>query len=185
MLPLQSVAMGLLVVALSARFGGYDALADPLGWVLVVLGVRRLPGLSRARDLLVLAVVALVVSCVVWWPATSEWLDDQHPSLRWALTLPQLGMQVLLAHELSLRARAAGDRPAARWLRQVLVAVVLVGLLPVLVFATGSELLEVWSYVAAALVAIWMIWLLFVCAPRPWAREAEAPAAGTDPEPST
>ena len=79
------------------------------------------------------------------------------------------------------RARAAGDAPAGRWLRQVMVAVVLVGLLPVLVFATGSGQLEAWSYIAAALVAIWAIWLLFVCAPRPWARDLEAARADQAP----
>jgi hypothetical protein len=167
--------MGLVIVALSARFGGYDALADPAGWLLVVLGLRRIPDLERRREQIVVAVLALAVSCVVWWPATSTWLDGQHPSLRWALTLPQLGFQVLLAHVLAARAKAAGDSAAARWLRQVLVAVVVVGLLPVLVFATGSGQLEVWSYVAAALVAIWVVWLLFVCAPRPWARGPEPP----------
>jgi len=180
-LPLQSVAMGLVVVALSAHFGGYDALADPVGWVLVLLGLRRTPTLARHRELSVLVWLALVVSCVVWWPATSTWLDDQHASLRWALTLPQLAVQVLLAHGLAARARSAGDGEAARWLRQVLVAVVVVGVLPVLAFATGSDALELGTYVVAALVAIWMIWLLFVCAPRPWAREAEA----TDPGPGT
>lgn len=176
MLPLQSVAMGLVIVALSARFGGYDALADPVGWLLVLLGLRRMPALPRLRDVLVLAGLALAVSCVVWWPATSAWLDDQHPSLRWALTLPQLGAQLLLAHALASAARTTGDDAAARWLRLVPGAVVVVGLLPVLVFATGSDRLEAWSYVAAALVAIWVVWLLFSYAARPWARTLETAA---------
>lgn len=169
--------MGLVIVALSARFHGYDALADPVGWLLVLLGLRRLTGLQHVRDhLMVVAAVALVVACVVWWPDVSVWLDGQHPSLRWALTLPQLAVQVLLAQALATRATTADDRDAARWLRQVLVAVVVVGLLPVLVFATGSADLEMWSYVAAALVAIWMIGLLFVVAPRGWARLLGRPA---------
>lgn len=170
--------MGLVIVALSARFGGYDALADPVGWVLVLLGLRRMPGLPRLRHLFVLVALALAVSCVVWWPATSVWLDGQHPSLRWALTLPQLGVQLLLAHALASAARTAGDDAAARWLRLVLAAVVVLGLLPVLVFANGSDRLEAWSYVAAAFVAIWVVWLLFSYAARPWARGLE-PTAGT------
>ncbi len=36
MRPLGPVARGLLIVVLVARFGGYDALADPLGWLLVL-----------------------------------------------------------------------------------------------------------------------------------------------------
>lgn len=169
--------MGLVVVALSARFGGYDALADPVGWLLVLVGLRRMPGLPRLSHVLVLAGLALAVACVVWWPATSTWLDGQHPSLRWALTLPQLGVQLLIAHTLASTARSSGDGSAARWLRLVLAAVVVVGLLPVLVFATGSDRLEAWSYVAAALVAIWVVWLLFSYAARPWARALE-PTAG-------
>ena len=42
MKPLQSVAMGLVIVVLVARYGEYDALADPLGWLLVLWGVRRM-----------------------------------------------------------------------------------------------------------------------------------------------
>ena len=43
MKPLQSVAMGFVFIALYARWHGYDLYADPVGWVLVLLGVRRLP----------------------------------------------------------------------------------------------------------------------------------------------
>ena len=48
--------MGLVIVFLAARFGGYDALPDPVGWGLVVAGLlplrRRLPSggdADRAR----------------------------------------------------------------------------------------------------------------------------------------
>ena len=34
-------------MVLSARFGGYDALADPVGWLIVLLGLRGLPELHR------------------------------------------------------------------------------------------------------------------------------------------
>ena len=63
MKPLQSVAMGLVIIALSARFAGYDALADPVGWVLVALGVARLPAeLSQRGTLLVYAPLVLVAA---------------------------------------------------------------------------------------------------------------------------
>lgn len=32
MTPLQTVGMGLVIVFLSARVAGYDALPDPVGW---------------------------------------------------------------------------------------------------------------------------------------------------------
>lgn len=169
MLPLQSIAMGLVVVAISARFGGYDALADPLGWVLVLLGLRGLTGLPERRTLLALAGLALAVSCVVWWPATQSWLDGEDPALRWALTLPQLGVEGLTCLALARRAAGQGASPATRWLRLVTGAVVLVAVLPVLAFAAGSTAVEVWSYVAATLVLVWVIWLLFAYAARPWA----------------
>ena len=42
MMPLQSIAMGLVIVVLVARLdSGHDALADPVGWLLVVWGVCR------------------------------------------------------------------------------------------------------------------------------------------------
>ena len=52
MKPLQSVAMGLVIVALSARVAGHDVLADPAGWLLVALGVARLPAELALRDTL-------------------------------------------------------------------------------------------------------------------------------------
>lgn len=167
MLPLQSIAMGLVVVAISARFGGYDALADPLGWVLVLIGLRTMSALPERRTLLGLAGLALAVSCLVWWPAAQAWLDGEDPALRWALTLPQLGVEGLTCWSLARRAASAAPG-AARWLRLAAGAVVLVGVLPVLAFAAGSTTTEVWSYVAATLVLIWVIWLLFAYASRPW-----------------
>ena len=34
MRPLQSIAMGLVIVLVTASVGGYDLVADPVGWVL-------------------------------------------------------------------------------------------------------------------------------------------------------
>ena len=53
MRPLQSIAIGLVIIALRAEFGGYDALADPVGWLLVLLGVRSLPVEPDAADVAV------------------------------------------------------------------------------------------------------------------------------------
>ena len=87
MKPLQSVAMGLVIVVLVARFDGYDALADPVGWLLVIWGVRRL---ADRATLLALALTALLVAGVVCLPATQDLLDRNDPSLRWAVNLPQV-----------------------------------------------------------------------------------------------
>ena len=178
MKPLQSVAMGLVIVALSARFGGYDALADPAGWVLVVLGVSRLPAeLPQRGTLLGLAALAGVVSAVVWFPSVTAAMYDADASLAWAANLPQIAFSALLCQVLSGRAvdarptrgRAAGSRPPARrW--------------------SWSACSRCWSSGPTsrasrcrrtsppAAVALLLIWLLFAYAARPWAQHVAVPA---------
>ncbi|KRF37612.1 hypothetical protein [Nocardioides sp. Soil805] len=173
MKPLQSVAMGLLVVALTARVHGYDALPDAAGWVLVLLGIRRL-ALSLALG--VLAAAALVVSLVVWWPSVQEALDGLHPSLWWAANVPQLAACTLLCRELGDRARSAGDGRATAWLRTATVLVGASALAPVVAFSTdASDDVLAAVYAAAAGVVLLLIVLLFSYAARPWAgaRSAE------------
>lgn len=167
MRPLQSVAMGLLIVALTARFQGYDALPDFVGWVLVVLGVRRL-GLS---DLLTgLVGATLAVSIVVWWPPVQDALGELHPSLWWTVTLPQLAACALLCRELAVRATASADRPAAAWLRTATVLVGVSAVAPVAAFsADSSDDVLAAVYAAAAGVVLLIIVLLFSYASRPWA----------------
>ena len=96
--PMASVALGLVIVVLVARFGGYDALPDPIGWLVVLWGVRRLPDPAL---LLTLAGAALVVACAVWLPTTQDVLDRGDTSLRWAINLPQVIFCVALCHQLS------------------------------------------------------------------------------------
>lgn len=178
MKPLQSVAMGLVIVALSARFGGYDALPDPLGWVLVGLGVAALPATLPSRGtLLGLAALAGAVSAVVWFPRITAALYDADPALAWAANLPQVACSALVCQVLSVRAREAADPRAAQWLATTRTALVVVGLLPVLVFGAHLGSLELASYVAAGAVALLLIWLLFAYAARPWAQRDPVPDA--------
>ncbi|GAB3775115.1 hypothetical protein FB382_004035 [Nocardioides ginsengisegetis] len=170
MKPLQSIAMGLLVVVLSARFHGYDALADPFGWLLVLLGLRDLPAeLVHRSRLTSLAVLAAAVSVVLWFPAVTDALYDQDASLGWAANLPQVGFMALLCHALAARAAAVGDTRAARWLGLLRTGSIVVGLLPVLVFGAGMDSLEDPTYLAAGMVAVALIWGLFSWNARPWA----------------
>ncbi|MGZ6892332.1 MAG: hypothetical protein ACXVGM_20065 [Oryzihumus sp.] len=184
MKPLQSLAMGLLVIAMSARFHGYDALPDPVGWLLVLLGVRGLPTeLDHRATLRSLALLAGAVSVVLWFPAVTTDLYDADASLGWAANLPQLAFTALLAHALASRAAAAGDGRSARWLGITRTAIVVVGLLPVLVFGAGVSSLEVTSYLAAGITALLLIWLLFAYASRPWAAPVldESPTGPASP----
>ena len=178
MLPLQSIAMGLVIIGLTARMRGYDVLADPAGWLLVLVGLR---GLKEVGGLvLVTTLVATAMSVVLWFPASQSFLDEQDPSLRWAANLPQLGFVALLCHGLARRAARAGDGRAARWLGTALLLAIVVAVLPVLVFGGDLAGLEELSYVAAGIALLLVIWLLFAYGRRPWAMAAVAPTHATE-----
>jgi hypothetical protein len=166
MKPLQSIAMGLVIVVLVARFDGYDALADPLGWLLVIWGVRRTPDSSTLQAL---ALAALLVAGVVWFPATQDLLDRSDPSLRWAVNLPQVLFCVVLCRQLADRAGGVGDQRARAWLRTAMLLNVVLAIAPVLVFAASADDLMVSVHAAAAGVVLLLIVLLFAHARRPWA----------------
>jgi hypothetical protein len=170
MRPLQSIAMGLVIVALRAPLvGEYDALPDPLGWVLVILGVRGLPACLPRRDTVVaLAWLAAVVSVPLWFPGVSDAAFAIHPSLAWALTLPQLAFAAVLCHSLAAGAVAAEDPRSASWLRLAMAGFIVAAVLPVIVFGAGVGSLELTADVAAALVLLALIWLLFSYSGRPW-----------------
>jgi hypothetical protein len=176
MKPLQPIAMGLVIIVLSARFRGYDALADPVGWLLVAVGVAALPArIPHRGTLLRLAALAGAVSALVWFPAVTDALYDADPSLAWAANLPQVMFTAVLCHSLAGAAAEARDARASRWLRSARTAVVVVGLLPVLVFGAGLAAYEVATYLAAGLVAVLVTGLLFAYGSRPWARPDPAP----------
>jgi hypothetical protein len=168
--PLQPVAMGLVIVVLTARAHGFDLLPDPLGWLLVIAGVRRLPAALPRRDLVVgLAMLAGAVSVPLWIPHVADRLYDTDPSLAWAATLPQLGFAVFLAGGLAVLADRGGDSGAARWLRVARTALLVVALLPVLVFGGGWTDGEDLAAAAAGLAAVLLVVLLLVDAGRAWA----------------
>lgn len=185
MKPLQSIAMGLVIIVLSARFGGYDALPDPVGWVLILLGTRALPDVVMRRESLqVLGALAAVVSIVLWFPSITEGLYDADASLGWAANLPQIGFTALLCHELATAAAQSGDGKAASWLGLTRTVVIVVGVLPVLVFGAGWASFEITSYLAAGASAVLLIWLLFAYAQRPWAGAAIGKTVESGPDPS-
>jgi hypothetical protein len=120
MSPLQRIAMGLVIVFIPATFEighhAYDALPDPLGWLLVLSGMRLL---RRHLDVEVaywLAWVALLVSVPLWFPQLTEHLPDipkhldtareldqasKAASVAWAFSVPQSVMSLLLARAIS------------------------------------------------------------------------------------
>jgi len=168
--PLQSVAMGLLIVALGARVNGYDLLPDPLGWLLVLQGLHRLPAeLPFRQAVRSLGVLALATSVVLWVPALADGLERTDESLLWAADLPQLAFVAMLLLALSRAAAELGDAGAARWLRTTSRLTVLAAVLPVLVYGARQDGLVVAMVLGATIVLVLVIVLLFRYSDRAWA----------------
>lgn len=161
--------MGLLVVALAARVEGYDLVADPLGWLLVLRGVHGLPRTLPWRDTVVfLAGLALAVSVTLWFPALVDGLADADDSLLWAANLPQIAFVAALCAALARVTTDAGDRTAASWLRTGCTLTVAAGLFPIVVYTVEPDLL-VPLLLLATVALVLVIVLLFRYASRPWA----------------
>jgi hypothetical protein len=163
--PLSWIAMGLVIVALSAEARGYDLLADPAGWLLVLLGVHRFGRLPSAATRL--GVLALVVSCLLWWPGVADDLADRDVSLVWAASVPELAAVATLCAGLARVARTAGDRRADAWLRTAAVLTVVTALAPLPVVAAGRDIDDV--LLLGLVTVVLVIGLLFRYASRSWA----------------
>ncbi|HSV39767.1 MAG TPA: hypothetical protein VLI04_13500 [Nocardioidaceae bacterium] len=100
MTPLQKIAMGLVIIVIEARFGeGWDGLPNPLGWLLVLAGVRAAHGhVPNTGSLGGLAGLALLISAVTYPPGV---VDDLDPAAAWLLELPQLAFMVVLCFSLA------------------------------------------------------------------------------------
>jgi hypothetical protein len=182
MRPLQSIGMGLVIVLVTASVGGYDLVADPVGWILVLIGVTKLTELPRQTTVELLAGLALAASVLIWVPGLREALTGPDPALAWAATLPQLACCAVLCRGLGTLAGDAGDQRASAWLGTAAVAFVVMAALPVLVFGGGIASLEATAIVAAALVLITLIWMLFSYSGRPWAGPTEKQRGPHPPE---
>lgn len=170
MKPLQSVAMGLVIIALVAKFGGYDAYADPVGWLLVLIGARALPVATPSRSaVLALGCLAAAVSVPLWLPPVADWLADADAALEWAAYLPQFGFVALLCHALAGAAAAAGEPGAAAWLRVVVTLALVVMAAPIVVFGAGLTGVADVAVVSGWLLHALTIWLLFSYSGRAWA----------------
>lgn len=85
---LQTVAMGLVIVFVDAGRGGWDWVADPLGWILVLAGLAPLRDRLPSRDgLLWLGAACLALSVFVFPPTSVANVEE---SLGWAFSLPTL-----------------------------------------------------------------------------------------------
>ena len=93
---LQTVALGLAIVFIDV--GDPDWVADPVGWLLVLVGIAAVKErLSDYGYLLVTAWVCLALSVVTWPPDSVPTLDE---TLGWMFSLPTLAFCFMLADSL-------------------------------------------------------------------------------------
>ena len=102
--------MGMVIVIGTAYFPPdpspgwqkYDALPDPLGWLLVLCGVFALVRANKVFDSTRwLALVAAAVSVPMWFPQVNHQLDA---SGEWFVSLPQIAFCLVLSREIGLLA---------------------------------------------------------------------------------
>ncbi len=149
--PLPWIAAGVLVLFLIVRVRGYDVTADPVGWLLMLYGVSRLPFEPTSRTaLLGTGAISAAIALFLWLPAGTDALLAADPALAWAAELPRFAFVALLAHGLARFAAAAHDDEAAVWWRIDLAAAVLAGALPALWLGVDLD----WLAVPAGLCAI-------------------------------
>jgi len=184
--------MGYVVIALQALQGvrlgpdgdpvagsGYDLFPDPIGWLLVVLGVGLLPAALAFGALRISGLLALVVASALWFPAVAERIAAEDPSLGWAASLPALAFGGLLFYRLADAARAAGERTPMTVLQGLVTLTALVAVLPVLVFGAGWDGLADLAAGSGQLLNLAAIAVLFTYSARPWAGAVEKSAPPT------
>lgn len=177
MKPLWAIALGWILLALRADVNGFDLYADPLGWLLVMLGVRQLPGAFPSRAaLLGLGGIAGTTAVLLWLPSVDAWLRDQEPAVGWAVNLPQFGWLALFCWAAATAARAGGELVPAAWFRTLLAVAVGIVVLPVLVFGAGITALDGLASVLVLLGPVVFVGVLFWYGTRPWADPVQAAA---------
>ena len=172
--------MGYVIIALFARQGGYDLLADPFGWVLVLVGVRQLPDPIARSTLLYVGALALLVSVPLWFPDILDAVAREDESLAWAADLPALGFAGLLFHQLGQAAQRVGERTAMTVLQGLVTLTVVVAVLPVLVFGGGLDGLEDLAGGSGQLLNLATVVVLFTYSGRPWTGAPADPPASSD-----
>lgn len=177
--PLQAIAMGIVVLLLGPVTITWDPLPNPLGWVLVLVGVRALPAAFPLRTpMLWLGLLAALVSVPLWVPDVLRAIDDADDSLGWAANLPQFGFYLLLCLALAAAAGDARERVPETWWRSLAAGCVGIIVLPVLIFGGGLEGLRDVAASIVQLVPTLMIVVLFYYSGRAWVAPPAAPATG-------
>ena len=184
MKPLQAIALGLVLLALGptdADPGTFDPLPDPLGWVLVLIGLHGVSGSLDQRSLpvlRVLGVLALGISIALVVPDVARFIADD-PSLGWSADVPRFAFFAVLCHQLSQSALKAKDTAGMTAFSICATVLIFVIAAPPLAFGAGWDAIGPAGEVAAQVVQIALVILCFVFAGREW---AGAPPVAEDPE---
>jgi hypothetical protein len=183
MSPLQRIAMGLVIVLVPANFPHdphpawefYDALPDPIGWLLVLSGVRALRGHLDVDLLGWLGWVAFAVSVPLWFPQLNhllvpEYNDRIEVSFQWFLSLPQTVFSLVLARRIGSLAElqqprdrfVAGRYGVLTWAFAALLV------LPVVAYGGGLDSLVTPTLVGIGVVNVVFVYYLFRVHRRTW-----------------
>ena len=171
MTSLQTVVMGLVIVFLDIPPDGYDWIADPIGWCLVLLGIAALDDrLPNRRGLVVTAWACLAFSVVSWPEGSPATLT---PVLGWLFSLPTLAWCFLVSD-------AVADAVEGR-LRWVMLglrnAFLVVAPLPGLVYLADQDWLSTPAEVLILVANVTLIFALSSASGRPGLVDPQADEA--------
>lgn len=185
-LPLQWVAMGLIIVFLGplpdtdGRITAHDPLADPIGWLFVLVAVGRL-ALEQRRLLAGTAAACLAISIPTWFPEVVNELADIDASLSWAVQdVPLLVFLTLLCRSLAAAARPVHRKGYIRF-STLSVLFALMALVTPLAYAASGDV-RTWiatvGVIGLQVSEIWLVWSLFTHASRSYAAPRPRAVAG-------
>jgi hypothetical protein len=167
---LQTVVVGLVIVFLDVPPDGFDWVADPFGWLLVVLGLAPLKGaVPNHVGLTVTAWICLAFSIVSWPEGSPATLS---PAIGWLFSIPTLAWCFLVCD-------AVADATEGR-LRLVMLTLrnlfLVVAPLPGLVYLAGAEWLSVPAEVLILGANLLLLVALWVASSRPGLAEEDSGA---------
>ena len=175
--------MGLVIVLVPAYFprdphptwAFYDALPDPVGWLLVLVGVRALRGHLDVDLLTWLAWVALAISVPLWFPQVNHLLVPEYNSgidvsFQWFLSLPQTVFSLVLARTIGRTAelQAPRDRFVAGRYGVLTWAFAALLVLPAIAYGGGIDALVGPTLIGIGLVNVVFVYYLFRVHRREW-----------------
>lgn len=171
--PLLVVALALLIIVIRADFRGYDALPDPLAWLMIAVACAALPEDVPRRGAVVATAVLAMVASVASWPVRGhERIVDLDPALAWAIALPSLAWSALFCLAVAHLART--QLSAQIMWKYVAGGFLAAIVLPIVVFGGGVDSLEgtyaaiiVLSQVALFALALTHAWKPWALVPRP------------------